>query len=753
MTDALRRMVRAKSLALGLITLGTLSGVAQAQRPTVGAPAGSPAARADSIAAMGDTTHAIALLDSAVRRNKKDATSWYLYGLLNWERARSGRDPNYIKDQKVVRMLSAADTALKLATQFAPDSARYWLALSRFNLQSGLSTMRFAANGQTGNAFEAATKTGDRLLLAQAADQLGWAAWRRYDAVANRALTQAGNRLQVGSNNNWPRTLARDYVKSIANKIEPPTGKADYNEALEKFRTAVGADSTNLRFSRHLYMALAEHKRWEELLDVGTRRSAQFPLDAQARLARGLALHRLQRFADAKAAFDSAMTMMDEEERGRLTRFTRILRPRPTKESKTSGGDSAAYSKLPEGQRKGLEEMYWYMNDPLTLTNENEYRLEFLSRIVFADFRWTDEDMGLKGADTDRGDVYVRYGPPDMELSVTGNATFTYSGDEAGVTLVWSYNAGLTFFFDLTPGFATARYSLNDRDAVEQIKNNVPVSWANMPTTQLIDTIPVRIARFRAGHDSTDALVAVRMPLDSLLRGLDLERVPLDVDFRVFDQFVRVRGVESSQLSLRPDSVRAPLERTWTRRLGPGINIVRVEALQGDSRRAARAMSQLMPFATTGFGMSDVLLGSKPEPRDATRAPRSWRDVEMAPGSGVFARGAPIGLMWELYDLTMREGTGKYRVSIAVERAERGGAGGFAVKLFDNLGRAVGRTQQGRDKFTITFDRQASQAGTAVDYLSLAMTDAPAGLYHLRVEILDLGSQKRTTRSTEFTIR
>lgn len=717
-----------------------------AQRGPLGAAPGSPAARADSVARRGDTTAALALLDSAVRANKRDASSWYLAGLLQWEMARGDRRAMFMKDQRAVRLLHGADTSLRLATQFAPDSARYWLALSKYNLQSGVSTVRFASQGQVGHALDAAVKTGDSLLIAVAADEVGMANWRRYETSANRGLVKDNQRIQLTSANNWDRTKARDYVDQIAAKIEPPTGRADYEAALVRFEQAVAADSSNLRFSRHLFMALGETKRWGELAAVATQRATQFPLDYQAQLARGLALHRLERPKEAKVAFDSALALMDDEERERLTRFTRILRPTPTKESKATGGDSVAYSSLPAAQRRGLEEMYWYMNDPLTLTAENEYRLEFLSRVVFADFRWTDEDLGYRGADTDRGDIYVRYGPPDFEMTVAGDvATST-------VNLIWSYNIGLTFFFDMSPGFGTARSSFADRNNQQNIVNSIPVSWANMPTTRMIDTIPMRVVRFRARGDSTDAVVAARVPLDSLTRGLNLTPVPVDFDFRVFDQFVRVQGVESSQSSVAADSASGVAQRVWTRRLGPGINVVRVEAMQADSRRAARAMAQLRPMATSGFGMSDVLLGSKPAPRTAD-APSRWRDVDIIPGEGSFASGASIGLLWELYELSEKDNQSKYKVTITVERAERGGIAGLGVRLLDGVGRAVGRAQQSRDRINISFDRTAAPAATLVEYLSLDMATAPAGRYRLRVEIQDLGTKERTLRDTEFLIR
>jgi GWxTD domain-containing protein len=748
------RVARATRIALVVLLPAFLSARTVAAQPVVsGAAPRSAAQLADSLAANGDTARAVALLDSAVRRNTRDAAAWHRLGLLQWNQARSARNPNFMKDQKKIRLLIAADTALRLATKLAPDSARYWLSLSRFNIQSGVSTMRFASTGQARDGMSAAERSGETLLLAEAADMAGMAAWRSYDAIANRGLPSGMSKVQLDNNNNWNRKNARDYVNSIATKIEPPTGDNDHATALGYFSRAVAADSSNLRYSRHLYMAYAERKKWQDLATVAARRASQFPLDFQAQLALGLGYHRLANEKEATRAFDSAFVLMDETEATRLRNLSRILRPRASKEMKGQVGDSASWATLPSAQRDGLEAMFWMMSDPLALTQENEFRLEFLARVVFADFRWTIDEMDLRGADTDRGDIYVRYGPPDFEMTLPGSTTDSRTRLDGGVTLVWDYNSKLTFFFDLQPGFATGRVSMFDRNYVEQLRDAVPVSFANVPASRLLDTIPMRITRFRSGADSSDAVIAARVPIDSLIRANALDRVPVDIDLRIFDQFVKVRGMESDQLIFARDSSTAPLDRAWTRRVGPGINVVRVEAFQGDSKRGARAMTRLDPTTNVGFGMSDVLLGSKPESRDGVTMPSRWRDVAITPSVGSFARNSAIGLLWEMYDLVPRDGMTKYRVAITVEREDRMGAVGFAVRVLDNVGRAVGRSQQSRDRFTIAFERQGGAVPVQVEYLSLDMTQAPPGGYRLRVEVTDLANQKKTARNTVFMVR
>jgi GWxTD domain-containing protein len=728
------------------------AGAALAWAARAGGQGAPPAAaEAAALAAQGDTVQAVALLEAAVRARRDDGAAWHLLGVLRWEQARRGRAPGFIRDAKVIRLLTGADTALRLATQMAPDSGRYHLALSRFSLESGLSTMRFAATGQADQALAAAVRAGDRPLEAQAADAVGMGIWRRYEPVAHRALVVDGQKIQLGPLAAMRRDRAYDYVTSFVKKIEPPTGTVDYTRALERFRQALAADPTSLRIARHAYMALAERDRWEELRTLAEQRRQAFPLDAQAPLALGLALHRLQRPREAQAAFDAGLALLDDEERDRLTRFTRVLRPRAGNAPKGTVADSAAYMKLPPAQRRGLEAMYWLLADPLAITPENEARLEFLARVVFADLRWTVDEVGLRGADSDRGDVYVRYGPPDYQVTIPGNSNTPAAAVDGGVTLVWSYRAGYTFFFDLPPGFGNARAAFADNDAWTALRDALPVSWGAGGTTRVVDSIPLRAVRFRAGADSSDLVVTARVPLDSLLGGLAVDRVPLDVDFRIFDQYVRVTGVDGTQVQLRPDSVAAALPRQWTRRLGPGINVVRVEALQADSRRAARAVVRLAPEPGTGFGVSDVLLGTRPATPAAP--PARWRDVAMTAVVDVLPRGAPLGLVWELYEPAPRMGANRYRVEVAVRRDTPGGLGGAVLRVLEGVGRAVTREQRGRDAVRISFDRTVPAAAVQVESLALDLGDAPAGRYRLEVVVTDLVGNRTATRVTTFELR
>ena len=741
------RFTRVRSVLLAALVVASPS-VSAAQNGAAARP--SVATIADSIAMAGDTARAVAMLDSAVKANKRDGASWHQLGLLLWNQAKSQRSGG-VMPPRIIRMLSAADSALRLATQFSPDSARYWVSLSQFNASSGFASTMFSSGAQAVNAVEAAEKSGDLIQASLALDGAGMAAWRRYEPVAKRGLASDGRQVDINAMIGMDRNNAGDYLDQFVKRIEPPTGNTDYQTALDFFRRAIEADPTNMKIARHYYMALGERENWEEMRNVAMRRLQKYPLDWQSQLARGLASHRMGDGRQAQIAFDSALAMMDEATRDRMTSLTKILRPSmkagDTKQRKDGIGDSVAFSRLPDDQKGVVSSLYWLMSDPLSITPENEHRNEFMARVTWADFRWTSEEQNLIGSDTDRGDIYIRYGPPRLELTIPGNSSNTPG---AGVTLAWRYFGQQVFFFDLMPGFLSARTAFFDKDYTNQVRNLAPVSWANVPATKTMDTIPVMMSRFRARGDSVDVVVAASIPVDSMVRGLEMDRAPVDIDIRVFDRFVNVRGVESVQASFKPDSVRTPASRSWVKRVGPGLNLVRVEALQNDSKRAARATSRVESDLGVGFGMSDVLLGTAPAPRGGGAA-RSWRDIETIPSAGTFSD-PRVGLTWEIYELTNRDGQAKYRIDIAVERITKG-LSGFTARVVDNLGRTIGREQRGMNRLSFGFDRTAPAMNTLVEYLTINLSDASAGEYRLRVTVTDQATRQRRERVSTFHIK
>ncbi|MEP6780165.1 MAG: GWxTD domain-containing protein, partial [Gemmatimonadaceae bacterium] len=617
------------------------------------------------------------------------------------------------------------------------------------------------ADGQSAKAIVAAERAGDSVRVALATDEHGMSAWRRYEVQGNRAMLPLGQKVNLAQLLDASGTHTKD-LDLVAHKIEPPTGTGAFNDALSDFRRSTLADPTSLRSSRHVFMALADKARWEEMVAEGKRRAALSAYDYQAWLALGLANHRLGKEKESKAAFDSAFAKFDDETEERFDRLTRIVRPNTSnraseKKSKdgkvpTQLGDSANYAAMSSAERKNFDAVYWMLSDPLVATPENELRLEFLSRVTYAEFLWTNEDKKMHGADTDRGDLHVRYGPPDRSMTISGSTVDDDAREGANATLVWAYNNGLMFVFDLPPGFGTATVAFDNKDAVSHMEAALPVAWTNVPVTKILDSIATRNVRFRASKDSTDVLVTALIPMDSLLSGMkDVDRLPVDIDIRVYDARALAHGVESVQSAVKRDSTAAAARRMWTKRVGPGANVIRIEALQSDTKRAARSMTIVNTAAETGFGMSDILFGG-PAQLDASTVKR-WSDVEITPTMGAYKRGSPVGFVWEMYDLTPQDGQVKYQVRISVLPVDKKNAISFAVKLLSGLGQTLGKDGKNTGALATAYPRTAPARNIVVDNMTLDLSQSPVGDYTMTLEITDLVSKKVTTRTSVFSIR
>ena len=61
-------------------------------------------------------------------------------------------------------------------------------------------------------------------------------------------------------------------------------------------------------------------------------------------------------------------------------------------------------------ERQQFIESFWFRRDPTPDTEENEYREEHYRRIAYANERFA---SGIPGWRTDRGRIYIAFGPPD----------------------------------------------------------------------------------------------------------------------------------------------------------------------------------------------------------------------------------------------------------------------------------------------------------------------------------------------------
>lgn len=720
------------------IALTAIAEPSRAQRPP-GADTMSVQAVAESLAVLQELRSFLSR-----RENRNSAQAWYHRGMIAWALYDRDRVKGGVDGLDWTLLGREADIALRTAEQIEPDNVRYQLTMGQYFLGTGLVTMRVQSYMVFERALADARASGDPALTAEAAVEMGRLHWRRYDpanygtapgAVRDRARDlvsdSALSRALLGHDPYLPserqpytRRSLREARNLLIAEFNDPShgfdGEYDYGMAEKYFREAFTTDPSYSRGYRQLAMLLAERDRWPELAGMARTRVEVAPSDGWAWMSLGLASHRSGDAANAKMAFERGLAALSPAERARLDRIARVLRPR----------DSLAFEGFTASQRAAAERMYWLAADPLWSDNGAEPRAEFLSRVTYAELRWTVDELMARGADSDRGNVHIRYGPADSRVR----------GERGGESWWYDY-ARMGFHFVSAPTYGTG-YFANVTYAYNMM-DSVPARWDNIADLR-IDTLPVNVARFRATDDAVDVLFAARLPVEDITAATDILG-----DVRT--DFWMLRG--ELDVAFRDSVMKSDAStRTWTHRAPIDHYLYRLEAHAHGSLVAARTSAQIVAgtdsasgFFVHGFGISDVLLASSLEIPATT--PARWRDVSLSPLAGPVVGNKQLVLLWENYDFGERDGSTEFDVAINIRR-QQSAAGRITARI---VGGIIGRELS--DRVEMVYDRRVPHSPTVVEYITIDLGDTPTGTYLLSLDVTDRVTGRTASRTMRIAVR
>jgi hypothetical protein len=202
-------------------------------------------------------------------------------------------------------------------------------------------------------------------------------------------------------------------------------------------------------------------------------------------------------------------------------------------------------------------------------------------------------------------------------------------------------------------------------------------------------------------------------------------------------------------VTVRVDSLPVGINGAWVRRLGRGPNVVRVDAEQPDVNRGASNAVDAAVDTTSGFGMSDLLLGTNPK-RVGNADPKRWNDISIAPNTGAFPYSQSLGVVWEIYDLVPADGNVKYKVNLHLQRTFAGNLKGFIAKVAAYTKNVLERNSTGTGTVQVSYDQLRPASPVIADYMAVNLDGAVTGTYRLDIEIVDLVTGKVTKRSVPF---
>ena len=127
-----------------------------------------------------------------------------------------------------------------------------------------------------------------------------------------------------------------------------------------------------------------------------------FPEDHELWLYLGLVNYRLGNMEIADRSFTTAFEFMDPVTEAAYNDLSLFLN---REEKEIQAADTIAY-----------RSRYWTSQDPRYLTPYNERKLEHYFRLTYADLLYGSKRLKLRGWETQRGQILIRYGPPPSDV-------------------------------------------------------------------------------------------------------------------------------------------------------------------------------------------------------------------------------------------------------------------------------------------------------------------------------------------------
>jgi len=683
---------------------------------------------------QGDTAAALEALELLQRRAPRYAPAFFDHGVVLSRRSEMG-----LALDDMLRRRRAGEL-LERGLDLDPDNPLYLLEMGRLRLKTPF--LRIEAERLFAKAQRAARARGDARLLAVVEYELGLVSARRFNAMRNRRiLTGTTTALDIeAAVANWQ--YIRDFLEQRTAPVQD-AGDIDRLKAEEHFHAALAADSSHAGAAADLLGLLYESGRTAEMLALARTLAHQQPAAPRTWLAFGLALQARDHLEEAAVAFDAALALVPDSIRRQMLNVSQWLRP----------DDAVRLERAPPAEREGAEAAWWRSADPLALTAVNEARVALLARIAYADLRFTSEEAQLPGWRTDRGQVWIRYGAPDVIASLAPETQDVNGAESMArvITIWWYRESALRFVFRGPPAINAAAFAGNFRAYADNARRIIPVSLRDVHATMQLDTVAIQVARFRAASGTRVELYA-EIPAQRMLADVDLSPALLEGGFafgadaaRRAPQMVR----DSLRVTAGPSAV--PLRRTWTQVVPPGEEyIYRVEARQPDTGRGARGDGAVgvRPIGGAGtFDISDLVVA------DRISGGGDGREAFAIDANAAmrFQARDTVALYWETYNAAApASGTARLRVRVTVRILSLDRGRSFSARVLGGIADAVGLSAVGDEQVSLVYERDARSLAAVTHQLAIGLGDAPAGQYALSVEVTDLSSGR--TARTERTL-
>jgi GWxTD domain-containing protein len=559
-----------------------------------------------------------------------------------------------------------------------------------------------------------------------------------------------------------------------------------YNRAIDHLKASLATDPRRRSVYDRMMEIYALKGEYSEALGMLEEMYAFYSEDPRTWLYLGLAQYRSGNLDAAAKSFETAMKHLSEDDREAFQTLDYLL---SSDEERGYRQDPVAYASR-----------FWTSKDPRYLTPYNERKLEHYARLIYADLLYGSEDLDLRGWDTERGRILVRYGVPHRDVVIVPQSTsqvnvvsvFSSEGDnsspsgdtgfdqasgtplknssfsmleEANTFNIWDFG---DFRFVFEDPFRNGEYRLYSPSAADISAGSHP--WLNDYVLRARETfervpehyeytapgrqieLPYLVSAFKGEDGNSDIYVNYGIPVTR--EGLGQETIEITANIGTFligeDRDILVER-RRTIYGLRGTNVRSFEEAniwvdTQHMQSPPGRHQLSMEfeTAGGGTVAVQRREVDIPDFSGDALNVSDVMLAYRIEESLGEELSdgdivRRGLSISPAPWS-VFSSNQPIYLYFEVYDLEHSEqGQTVYEMeAILSPRDQSKGLTKFVKNIFGGT-KGVSVSLPG--------------SGTAADeghYLILDAANQETGLYTLTLRVTDKVSGKSVEREQDL---
>jgi GWxTD domain-containing protein len=177
-----------------------------------------------------------------------------------------------------------------------------------------------------------------------------------------------------------------------------------------------------------------------------------------------------------------------------------------------TGREYKIFMNLPPSERIQFREEFWKMRDPDPSTQENEFKNSYFSRIENANKLF---GVGRSGFYTDRGMIYVLFGPPDDIHKSQIFARRSGSDEQVWLytKLIDKYSNVRIYFVDR---IGTGDYELVRNSSIQSILQEVKLYYLTLAAGERFFPYDLNIKTIREAEDEIDLLIQIEIPYKNI---------------------------------------------------------------------------------------------------------------------------------------------------------------------------------------------------------------------------------------------